>query len=84
MLTFPINTFQELPLFYETDTEVGSSGSPVFNKEWKVVALHHYGKTAEEGGVQINEAGDMKAANRGILIKEILNDLAKKLNPQQP
>ncbi len=31
-------------LLYETDTEVGSSGSPVFNDNWDVVALHHYGQ----------------------------------------
>lgn len=68
-------------LFYETDTEVRSSGSPVFNNEWKVIALHHYGKTFEEGGVQINAEGDRKAANRGILFKEIMKDLNHKLNP---
>jgi hypothetical protein len=26
---------------YRTDTEEGSSGSPVFNEQWQVVALHH-------------------------------------------
>ncbi|WP_037681226.1 endonuclease [Streptomyces albus] len=26
---------------YETDTAPGSSGSPVFNDQWEVVALHH-------------------------------------------
>jgi endonuclease G len=26
---------------YETDTQGGSSGSPVFNDQWQVVALHH-------------------------------------------
>ena len=31
-------------LLYETDTEVGSSGSPVYNDRWEVVALHHYGE----------------------------------------
>ena len=28
-------------LHYETDTAPGSSGSPVFNDQWEVVALHH-------------------------------------------
>ncbi len=31
-------------LLYETDTEVGSSGSPVFNDMWELVALHHSGE----------------------------------------
>jgi V8-like Glu-specific endopeptidase len=30
-------------LHYETDTEPGNSGSPVFNDQWEVVALHHSG-----------------------------------------
>jgi endonuclease G len=28
---------------YTTDTQPGSSGSPVFNSRWEVVALHHMG-----------------------------------------
>jgi endonuclease G len=28
-------------LHYATDTQPGSSGSPVFNDQWEVVALHH-------------------------------------------
>lgn len=30
-------------LHYETDTAPGSSGSPVYNDAWEVVALHHSG-----------------------------------------
>jgi endonuclease G, mitochondrial len=30
-------------LWYRTDTAPGSSGSPVFNDTWQVVALHHSG-----------------------------------------
>ena len=30
-------------LQYQSDTAQGSSGSPVFNDEWEVVALHHSG-----------------------------------------
>lgn len=44
-------------LHYSADTEPGSSGSPVFNDQWEVVALHHASARvdrAETGGV-INE-----------------------------
>jgi endonuclease G len=43
-------------LHYETDTEPGSSGSPVFNDQWELVALHHASvpNAAMAGGV-INE-----------------------------
>jgi endonuclease G, mitochondrial len=30
-------------LHYQTDTAPGSSGSPVFNDQWEIVALHHSG-----------------------------------------
>ncbi len=40
-------------IHYETDTEPGSSGSPVFNDVWELVALHHSGvpRTDEQGRV---------------------------------
>lgn len=31
-------------LLYETDTENGSSGSPVLNDNWDLVAIHHWGE----------------------------------------
>ncbi len=51
-------------LQYTTDTLPGSSGSPVFNDEWKVVAIHHKG-----GNLVTNEAGDKRFINEGILVK---------------
>jgi endonuclease G len=54
-------------LYYTTDTEPGSSGSPVFNKDWKVVALHHAAKKI-----------DGRDANEGILFKNIMESLGKK------
>ena len=50
---------------YETDTQSGSSGSPVFNNNWDLVALHHAG-AALEGG---------RAENEGIRISAIVNHL---------
>ncbi|MBN8678395.1 MAG: DNA/RNA non-specific endonuclease [Chitinophagales bacterium] len=42
---------QENTLWYEADTSQGSSGSPVFNDQFQVVALHHMGvpKKSEDG-----------------------------------
>ncbi len=45
-------------LHYATDTEPGSSGSPVFNDAWEVVALHHAAvrvPPTEELGEVVNE-----------------------------
>jgi V8-like Glu-specific endopeptidase len=38
-------------LHYATDTEPGNSGSPVFNDQWEIVALHHSGvpRTDDDG-----------------------------------
>lgn len=44
-------------LTYEADTDVGSSGSPVFNRQWEVVALHHATEIAR------NAAGEILAKN---------------------
>lgn len=73
-------------LYYTTDTEPGSSGSPVFNKDWKVVAIHHAGKSEAEGGLQINAKGDRRGANRGILFRNIfqLIDNVAPASPTKP
>lgn len=40
-------------LYYTTDTEPGSSGSPCFNDQWEIVALHHSGVPAQDSAKQI-------------------------------
>ncbi len=48
-IAFRRNDVIEIPeekrdfLYYTTDTEPGSSGSPCFNDQWELVALHHSG-----------------------------------------
>jgi V8-like Glu-specific endopeptidase len=55
---------------YVTSTLPGSSGSPVLNDNWEVVALHHAGGTLREPDTQRRYF-----RNEGILIKRILADL---------
>jgi endonuclease G, mitochondrial len=70
-------------LLYETDTLKGSSGSPVMNDAWEVVALHHYGepfleKTDDQGrSIPIN-------VNEGVRISAIYRDLEAKLRQLSP
>ena len=48
----------ERHLHYAADTEPGSSGSPVFNDQWEIVALHHASVRApahDELGGYVNE-----------------------------
>ena len=59
----------EYRLQYSTDTMPGSSGSPVFNDLWQVIALHHAG-----GDLQSNDQGDRRFVNEGILMSAIQTD----------
>ncbi|GIG37590.1 DNA/RNA non-specific endonuclease [Cellulomonas pakistanensis] len=59
----------EQVLHYVTDTEPGSSGSPVFNDQWEVVALHH-------ASVPDPSPGGTGSLNEGIRISRILRHLA--------
>ena len=60
-------------IHYLTDTEPGSSGSPVFNDQWIVIALHH-------SGVPDPNKKNTWIANEGIRISSISNYFAKKYN----
>ncbi|TQK50390.1 endonuclease I [Streptomyces sp. SLBN-118] len=72
---------------YETDTAPGSSGSPVFNDQWEVVALHHAGvprtdehgrPLAVDGSVWEPSMGEHRLdwkANEGVRISRVLGAL---------
>jgi V8-like Glu-specific endopeptidase len=57
-------------LQYSTDTEPGSSGSPVFNQAWEIVGLHH------RGGGLAGPDGKKYFTNEGILIASVMRDAA--------
>ena len=75
-------------LQYHTDTSPGSSGSPVFNDQWEIVALHHSGVPKKDaagriltrdGKVWTPAMGDQQVdwiANEGIRISRILQHVA--------
>ncbi len=78
-------------LWYQSDTAQGSSGSPVFNDQWQIVALHHMGvpDTTPDGkdyldidgkiipkiNGKVDETRIHWIANEGIRISVILKDV---------
>lgn len=77
-------------IHYTTDTDRGASGSPVFNDQWQVVALHHAGVRerddqgrvlAVDGSVWEPTMGEERIAyiaNEGVRISSVLADLHRK------
>lgn len=60
-----VNYVYDVGIRYTADTEGGSSGSPVFNNDWNLVALHHAGWSGPDG----------TATNEGIRISSIVDYL---------
>lgn len=88
------------PLFvhYTTDTQRGSSGSPVTNDNWNIIALHRSGipERDENNNILLSKGGIYTKsedesfiiwkANEGVVIDAILAQIAKSKMPdhQQP
>ena len=76
-------------IHYTADTERGSSGAPVFNDQWQVVALHHMSiaQRNETGRIMARDGTPWEAsrgdeekawiANEGIRISRIFRSLAR-------
>jgi V8-like Glu-specific endopeptidase len=62
----------KLKVQYLTDTEPGSSGSPVFDTDWNVIALHHSGGWLREPG---NDSHQKFYRNEGIHINAVIAGL---------
>lgn len=60
---------------YTTDTEPGSSGSPVFNNGWDLLAIHH------AGGRRVR---NVWKNNQGIRIDRIVTDLRRQIPAGDP
>jgi V8-like Glu-specific endopeptidase len=85
----------DLWLRYESDTREGSSGAPVFNDQWEMVALHHGGvpatdddgfELARDGRRWTEEMGEEALAyqgNEGARVSRIVRSLrAADLSPE--
>jgi len=81
-LSFSINDnvlldYDDRYLHYRAPTEGGSSGSPVFNQKWQLVALHHAGGTDVP---RLNGQAGRYAANEGIWIQQVRAAICTKLS----
>lgn len=82
----------DMPKFirYVTDTKSGSSGAPVFNDKWDVVALHHAGIPNYDsegrilnrsGGIWDKSQGEIQVdwiENEGVRVSSIVYDITTK------
>ena len=64
-------------IHYSTDTEPGSSGAPVFNDQWQVVAVHHKAVPAPAKGSGSSAAPREWIANEGVRVSAIFNLLER-------
>ena len=62
---------------YRTPTEPGSSGSPVFDDQWRLIAIHHAGKSDMR---KLNGKPGTYEANEGINILAIVDGIKQRLD----
>jgi endonuclease G, mitochondrial len=77
---------EDVWMHYETDTEGGSSGAPLFNNQWQVVGIHHAGVEKRDNAGNILAIGGDRwkpsmgerlkwwYANEGLRISRFIKD----------
>lgn len=78
---YVVGDMTETRVQYVADTMSGSSGSPVFNQNWEVVALHHSGAPYPPDDVTRTLKKVWKGryrVNEGIPLRGLLRDLREK------
>lgn len=80
---------------YESDTREGSSGAPVFNDQWEMVALHHGGvpatddegfeltRTGERWTPEMGEGALSYLGNEGARVSRIIRSLSRMQLPPE-
>jgi V8-like Glu-specific endopeptidase len=64
-------------LHYVSDTDYGSSGSPVFDNKWKLIGLHHARK-ANDNHLRVGNGSPPPYLNEGIKISTIATDIEQR------
>jgi len=74
--------YDSIHVHYRSPTEPGSSGSPVFDNDWALIALHHAGAVDTP---RLNQRGGSYAANEGIRLSAIIDALRQRQpQPESP
>ncbi len=66
----------EVRVHYRTPTMGGSSGSPVFNRSWELIAVHHSGSTQMP---RLHGKGGTYPANEGIWLERVVAEVKRAL-----
>jgi endonuclease G len=70
-----VETGRDLYAYYTGDTDPGSSGSPVFNDQWEVIALHHSGvPNTNQTGEFLDKDGNVWRRGDPVQIDWIANE----------
>ena len=64
-------------IHYSTDTEPGSSGAPVFNDQWQVVAVHHKAVPHRDDLDKVEGEKIRWVANEGVRVSAIYSRLER-------